>query len=262
MTSKLDDTIALCNELKGLLLLVKSGEEADNENILHQVANKATQMAELIVQIKTIKSSENTIKTEFVLNEDVHKTESSTIEMDINSESPEIPNQESHEITPKLEADGEDNIFIEEPTAFVKNDIANASTDAEQEVRVELSDDTDENESPTTIDVTTEIYTDNNTSDEDQKSELPELKSPITIDIMLAQQNSKDLKKAFTINDRFRFKRELFGNSDNDFVDAINLVSAMQSLTEAEEYFYEDLGWDSESEEVQEFMSIIINHFS
>ncbi len=92
--------------------------------------------------------------------------------------------------------------------------------------------------------------------------ELCDEKTPITIDIKLAQQYSKDLKKAFTLNDRFRFKRELFGNSDNDFADALNLVSAMQSLTEAEEYFYGDLGWDPESEEVQEFMSVIINHFS
>lgn len=96
----------------------------------------------------------------------------------------------------------------------------------------------------------------------DTEVEFCDEKAPITVDLKLAQQYSKDLKKAFTLNDRFRFKRELFGNSDNDFADALNLVSAMQSLTEAEEYFYSDLGWDPESEEVQEFMSVIINHFS
>ena len=43
--------------------------------------------------------------------------------------------------------------------------------------------------------------------------------------------------------------------------DAIHLVEAMKSFTEAEEYFYDDLGWDKDSEEVKAFMTIIKNHF-
>ena len=33
------------------------------------------------------------------------------------------------------------------------------------------------------------------------------------------------------------------------------------AFDEAEEYFYGDLGWDKDSEEVKEFMTIIRNHF-
>ena len=78
----------------------------------------------------------------------------------------------------------------------------------------------------------------------------------------LYRQNSRDLKQAFTINDRYRFRRELFGNSDTEFIDMINLVSAMTSLSEAEDYFYGDLEWDQENEEVRDFMNIITHYFA
>lgn len=71
-----------------------------------------------------------------------------------------------------------------------------------------------------------------------------------------------DLRKSFTINDRFRFRRELFGNNDTDMTDTINMVSAMNSFVEAEEYFYDDLGWDKSADEVKDFMAIIERHFN
>lgn len=83
----------------------------------------------------------------------------------------------------------------------------------------------------------------------------------VTIDTLLQRNISRDLRKAFTINDRYRFRRELFGNSDIEMNDALNLVDAMQSYAEAEEYFYDMLNWDKESPEVSEFMAIIRNHF-
>lgn len=72
---------------------------------------------------------------------------------------------------------------------------------------------------------------------------------------------SRNLRQFFTINDKFRFRRELFGNSDIEFSDCINLVSAMSSYSEAKDYFLIDLGWDADNEEVVEFMSIIETFF-
>ena len=43
--------------------------------------------------------------------------------------------------------------------------------------------------------------------------------------------------------------------------DALNLVEAMQSYDEAEEYFYDTLKWDKQSPDVIDFMAIICNHF-
>lgn len=83
----------------------------------------------------------------------------------------------------------------------------------------------------------------------------------ITLDEAFIRNKAKDLKSAFSLNDTFRFRRELFGNSAADMNDAIDLVNAMNSYDEAEDYFINDLGWDAESDEVREFMEIIRNHF-
>lgn len=72
---------------------------------------------------------------------------------------------------------------------------------------------------------------------------------------------SRDLRKAFTLNDKFLFRRELFGGSDSEFSDTIDLLSAMHSLDEAREYLFDDLQWDPKNEVVKDFMAIITNHF-
>ena len=84
---------------------------------------------------------------------------------------------------------------------------------------------------------------------------------PLRVDEKLQRTLSKDLRKAFSINDHFRFRRELFSNSDTEMNDAINMVESMHSLEEAEEYFYDDLGWDKDVPEVADFMEIIRRHF-
>lgn len=76
-----------------------------------------------------------------------------------------------------------------------------------------------------------------------------------------SRDDARNLRQMFTINDKFRFRRELFGNSETEFADTLNLVSAMGSLAEAEDYFYGDLEWDADSEEVEAFMGIITRYF-
>lgn len=68
-------------------------------------------------------------------------------------------------------------------------------------------------------------------------------------------------KPAFCLNDRFRFRRELFGNSDADFSSAMNMIAAMDGYDDAEEYFIDTLGWDPENPEVADFMDIIKGYF-
>lgn len=104
-------------------------------------------------------------------------------------------------------------------------------------------------------DATNDYEEDYNLEDE------PVDEQPLTVDAALQRNLSKDLRKAFSINDRFRYCRELFGNNNADMNDALDLVEAMKSYEEAEEYFYDDLQWDKESDEVAEFMTIIKNHF-
>ena len=102
---------------------------------------------------------------------------------------------------------------------------------------------------------------------EDEEIVMPQddttdTEEPIRLDEKLARENSRNLRKAFSLNDMFRFRRELFGNSATEMTDTLNLVEAMSSLSEANDYFYNDLEWDASNPEVQDFMDIIAKHFS
>lgn len=69
-------------------------------------------------------------------------------------------------------------------------------------------------------------------------------------------------KPAFTLNDRFRFRRELFSNSDVEYSAAMDLIASMDNYEEAEEYFLDELGWSLENPEVKDFMDIIQKYFA
>ena len=83
----------------------------------------------------------------------------------------------------------------------------------------------------------------------------------LTLDEKLARERAADISKAFTLNDRFRFCRELFRNSNDEFKETLEVIGTMSDMEEAEEYFYNDLCWDPEKEEVKEFMAIVAKHF-
>jgi len=70
-----------------------------------------------------------------------------------------------------------------------------------------------------------------------------------------------DIRKAFTINDRFRFKRELFAGDDKALSAVIEHLATLDSLEQADAYL-STMPWDNECEAFNEFMTIISNHFN
>ena len=109
-----------------------------------------------------------------------------------------------------------------------------------------------------------EDYTD--TDNDDPYTDEPEYveddeEDTLTVDELLRRGISKNIHKAFSLNDRFRFRRELFENSELEMNNTLNLVAAMNAYTEAEDYFYGDLEWDKDSPEVSDFMAIIKSNF-
>lgn len=65
----------------------------------------------------------------------------------------------------------------------------------------------------------------------------------------------------FSVNDRFRFRRELFSGSDDDFNAALGLAATMDSYDEAENYFFSELEWNPEDSVVMEFMEILHRYY-
>ena len=84
---------------------------------------------------------------------------------------------------------------------------------------------------------------------------------PLRVDEKLQRHLYKDIRKALSINDRFRFQRELFAGSADALNTAIEHIEAMRSYGNAELYFYSQLHWDRENEVVKDFMSLVRNHF-
>lgn len=84
---------------------------------------------------------------------------------------------------------------------------------------------------------------------------------PVRLDEALQRNMIKDLHHAFSLNDRFRYRRELFGNSDQVMEETLNHIESMATFDEAENYFYNDLEWEYDSPEVADFMVIIKNYF-
>lgn len=85
--------------------------------------------------------------------------------------------------------------------------------------------------------------------------------TPLSLDEKLARERARDIFRAFTLNDKFRFRRELFRNSQEEFDETLNIISQMSTIEEAQEYIYDDLCWDPANEDVKAFMDVVTKHF-
>ncbi len=75
-------------------------------------------------------------------------------------------------------------------------------------------------------------------------------------------QSGRKLKTLFSINDRFRFSRELFGGSTRRFDDSLNFLEMALDYNEVEDYFIEEVGMDPEDDTVKEFLEVLSKAFA
>ena len=89
-----------------------------------------------------------------------------------------------------------------------------------------------------------------------------EAKAEMRVDEMLTRREARELRKAFTLNDKFRFRRELFNNDNDKFRETLERIERMQSNDEAVAYMTEVLGWNLDEEAPSDFAAIVANHFA
>ena len=89
-----------------------------------------------------------------------------------------------------------------------------------------------------------------------------EAKAEMRVDEMLTRREARELRKAFTLNDKFRFRRELFNNDNDKFRETLERIERMQSNDEAVAYMTEVLGWNLDDEAPSDFVAIVANHFA
>ena len=225
--NNIDKLIALNLEMEGLLRIVKERSSQDAKKRFYDALTEYVSISENSAY--TTENDESAFNTEPV--------EPTPVEEFMPDE--EIPAEMAEAIITtfdedeKIEAD-ETEPETEEEEVLIQTDMA-----AEDSVK---SDDTTE-----TVD----------------DSELPDNEpgEQLRVDEMLTKREARDLRKAFTLNDKFRFRRELFCNNDPLFISTLNILSSMKSLDEAERYLTDNMGWDPESEDFKDFVAIIANHY-
>lgn len=251
MKTDIRKMIAEAYELEGLLLLADNRGADTPEYVFTAIGEKLDRLQMLLGEREGDEGEETQEDTCMVEND----------EADAGSEEPVADAPESEEPEPEPEED------VAEVTA---EQVADGEYDNEQEPMVELVLDDEPTAEPdaetsNVADETEAVEAEDNEDNIEEEPEANEKASgdsePLRLDEKLQRSRSKDLKSAFSLNDTFRFRRELFGNSAAEMTDALHVVEAMHSFDEAEDYFYGDLGWDRESDDVKEFMAIIKNHF-
>lgn len=65
----------------------------------------------------------------------------------------------------------------------------------------------------------------------------------------------------FCLNDRFRFRRTIFGGSEAEFNAVMNHLTTLDSYEEAEELFYGDMNLNPEDPDVTDFMAVVKDYF-
>lgn len=238
MKTDIRKMIAEAYELEGLLLLADNRGADTPEYVFTAIGEKLDRLQMLLGEREGDEGEE--------MQEDACMVKNDVA--DAGSEEPEPePEEDVAEVTAEQVADGEYDNEQEPMVELVLDDEPTAEPDAE---------------TPNVADETEDVEAEDNIEEETEANEKASDDSePLRLDEKLQRSRSKDLKSAFSLNDTFRFRRELFGNSAAEMTDALHMVEAMHSFDEAEDYFYGDLGWDRESDDVKEFMAIIKNHF-
>ncbi|HAC21575.1 MAG TPA: hypothetical protein DCF91_05665 [Porphyromonadaceae bacterium] len=74
---------------------------------------------------------------------------------------------------------------------------------------------------------------------------------------LIEKKRLADFRKAFNLNDRFRFRRELFGGDENKMNQAIEAINTIETLNDALAYLELNFNWNREDEPVKEFITLL-----
>lgn len=139
----------------------------------------------------------------------------------------------------------------EDAAASAATDVCVADTAPDDESFAEDSsaDDTEEYDAP---EDDTEEYEEEEEADDEGEYGLP----PVP------RRERAPLLSFFTINDRYRFRRSLFGGSNPAFLESLAVIESLDSGAQAADYAADDLQWDMDSPEVKLFLDIVGRYFA
>lgn len=101
-----------------------------------------------------------------------------------------------------------------------------------------------------------------------EDAQVADIASTPTADVNITQEAEEIVLRnevltpvELSLNDKFRFRRELFDNSDVDMAETLGVVEQMTSEEELKDYLFNDLCWDAENETVKDFLKFFAARF-
>ena len=95
-----------------------------------------------------------------------------------------------------------------------------------------------------------------------QKELIPTMeRNGLFLNDLLEKKNLSDFKKAFSLNDRFRFKRELFGGNEELMNETISTLNLLQSYNDSIAYIQEHFQWNQEDSATIDFIKLLEKRF-
>lgn len=87
-------------------------------------------------------------------------------------------------------------------------------------------------------------------------------KPSISLNEVLEKKNLSDFRKAFSLNDRFRFRRELFGGDEEKMNRAVRELNELHTFEDSIAYLHNQLQWNVEDAAVADFIQLLEKRFS
>ncbi len=251
MNTEIDKLISLTYEIEGLLLhLRERGQESMAPHIRNLLADKGRTLAQML------ESGEIKPKT-------APASEPKEVKAPLPPVPPAVKPTPAPAPAPIVEEVKETATIKEmptptEPIAEVKTEIytESAPTMPEPEVKHEVKEENIPSQTELDEAQAEEDEADSAAAEEAiaQEKHRPEIQA--------SEEAGAKMLKLFTLNDRFRFRRELFGGSDTAMKAILAVIATMPTLDDAKRYLTEDQGMDPESEEVSYFFEIIAPYYT
>ncbi|MCD8042237.1 MAG: hypothetical protein LUH10_04160 [Tannerellaceae bacterium] len=89
----------------------------------------------------------------------------------------------------------------------------------------------------------------------------PAEKNTACLGDIIEKKNLADFRKAFSLNDRFYFRRELFANDDSKMNEAIADLNELESLEDSLDYINNKMRWNPEDKPVADFICLLEKRF-
>ncbi|MEG1544093.1 MAG: hypothetical protein RR382_06160, partial [Tannerellaceae bacterium] len=86
-------------------------------------------------------------------------------------------------------------------------------------------------------------------------------KANISLNDIIEKKRLSDFRKAFSLNDRFRFRRELFGGDEVKMNIVIDDLNAINTFEESIAYINNVLKWNLENEQAADFIKLLEKRF-